>query len=672
MIIVGQQTQELIDTQEDFVVLLNTESVILFSNPNWINYCVDHELPSALWRVGENYLDCLEKMERYNELQCIEDIRDAEKETEIQLSLFYNKDSVDYMSVTYRQFPLNNESKGIILYKHLLTNPAPVNNISSETILESMTDAFFLLDNEMKFYFLNSESEKVLQAKKEELIGRNIWSCFPKAVGTGFYSNFNRSMHDRVPSQFEEYFAPFDFWFSVRAYPVKDGGLAVFYQKTNTENKTKSLGSVVPTNDYLTGWLNRRKFEERIEQLMKDEVAFSLLYINFDNFKHINTLYNHQTGDTIIKKITEEIEKLLLPQDKAGRLDGDELILLRVHQETEKMEDFTKEVMNVFASPIILDNVQPITVNASIGVSAYPENSYCTEELMASAETSMREAKKQNGSSYSIFQPGMGTDLVRRLMIEKSLSGNLKELGYHFAVQPQINCETGKLTGIEVLSRWNHPTLGFISPVEFIGIAEETGTIAYLTNCLLKDVFSFINYKEKQYGYFPKTAINITPSLLTNTTFFEEFFYLMEKYDVNPKGIEIEITESVELTSSEITLANLMACRSKGISIALDDFGTGFSMLAYLVDYPINKIKLDKSFISKIGRDAKSEAVLKSLIQFVKGSDFELLAEGVETTEESLFLQKNGCPLHQGYLHDKPLMTDVFERKYLMEMQHNT
>lgn len=537
--------------------------------------------------------------------------------------------------------------------------------LNTANVLTSMTNAFFFLDNRLRFYSLNSESEKVLQRKKEEMIGSYISSCFPKATGTQFHSNYIWDIQDRRTLQVQKYFASSDSIISVKASPDTDCGVAICYQKFKKEEEIEASIPQVPYNDYLTGWPTRRKFEERIEQILQEETPFSLLYINLDNFKHINTLYNHKTGDEVIKSIAKSIEKLILPQDQAGRLEGDELILLHLHKGVSQLEDFSEKLKGIFSEVIVLEDFRSVVVNASIGVSSYPQDSYSAEELIAFAETAMRTAKKQSGSSCSLFNRGMGIDLARRLIIEKGLEENLQELGFHFALQPQINCESGELNGLEVLSRWNHPILGPISPIEFIGIAEETGTISRLTHHLLIKVFSFIKDKEKSGGYFPKTAINVTSSLLSSTRFFEELFSLMETYHISPEQIELEITESVELTSSELTLANLMACRSKGISIALDDFGTGFSMLAYLVDYPIDKIKLDKSFISRIGKDAKSEAVLKSLIQFIRGIDCEFLAEGVETPEESSFLQANGCPIHQGYLYDKPLTPEAFDRKYL-------
>jgi len=265
----------------------------------------------------------------------------------------------------------------------------------------------------------------------------------------------------------------------------------------------------------------------------------------------------------------------------------------------------------------------------------------------------------------------MSIDYARRQVIEQDLSKNLTELGFHFALQPQVNASTGQLCGVEALARWNHPEIGTIAPDEFIAIAEETGTITSLTFHLLHAVFSSIKKRKARYGCSIRTAINVTPSLLTNKTFFNNFFLLLEQYDVPPELIEIEITESIELTHSETTLYHLLLCQEKGISIALDDFGTGFSMIAYLTQFPIDKIKLDKYFIQKISNGEKSKDILRSLIQFVRSIGCKLVAEGVEEAEEAGFLVTNGCDVHQGYFYDKPMVPNEFDKKYLSNFSGN-
>ena len=245
------------------------------------------------------------------------------------------------------------------------------------------------------------------------------------------------------------------------------------------------------------------------------------------------------------------------------------------------------------------------------------------------------------------------------------MSGDFSENGFFFVLQPQIDGSTGSIVGAEVLMRWNHPKFGMVSPVEFIKTAEETGSIRPLTTHLLEQLFIQIKKWEASYGWNLRIAINMTPSLLTNPLFFSHFFKLIHEYDIDPNTLEIEITEQAELTYSEEIMENLLLCQNNGITIAIDDFGTGFSMISYLTHFPIDKIKIDKFFIQKIGQDYKSEAVLKSLIHLAKSIECDLLAEGVERLEEVEFLEANGCHVFQGYWFDRPLSLHDFEEKYL-------
>ncbi|MFD1032622.1 putative bifunctional diguanylate cyclase/phosphodiesterase [Metaplanococcus flavidus] len=656
----GRQTQELIEKLPDFVVVLNAAGIIMYSNQSWVDYCCDHQLSNSLWKTGSDCLENLVDDRNRERLKWSKNPDTGAVEDSFQPSSVVFKN----FSIRSRQFPLEEGAAGIILYIHPL-ELLPFQSLTTASILENMTDAFYLLDRKMNFQYVNSNTESLLNVTKEELLGANIWTLFPQWTGTRSYANYNRAMQERVQIEYRDYHGPSDSWFAVRLVPVGEDGLAVYYQRTSNDVVIQQALTEYASTDYLTTWTNRRKFEENLEMLLKQDTPLSLLYINLDNFKHINNLYNHKTGDEVLKVLAKNLEKILKPYELAGRLDGDELVLLHLRKDGEELDDFPQKVKEVFAQAIILENSQVITVNASIGVSLYPQDSSNANELITFAETAMRNAKIQKGTSNSFFHSDMGTDLARRLLIERDLSGNLKAKGFHFVLQPQINCSTGETDGVEVLARWHHPKLGPLSPLEFIGIAEETGTISHLTKHLLNEVFSFLKYNHKLYHGVPRTAINITPSLLTSRLFFEDLFRLMDKYQISSDWIEIEITESEELTVSEVTLENLLACRARGISIALDDFGTGFSMLAYLMDFPIDKIKLDKSFISKIGFNLKSEAVVKSLIQFVKNIGCKLVAEGVESQAEAAFLEMNGCLIHQGYLYDRPLLPETFVKYYL-------
>lgn len=664
MDLLKQQVQELLEERDDFVVLLDAAGFVLQANERWIDYCLHHKLPSPYWKTGMNYLGFLKKSKKLVECENIQDILQQKAQWHFHLSPLHIGNKTEWLSTKFRPFSLESGSKGVILYQQPVSLQS-VDFLRSDHVFESMTDAFYLIDHRMNFHFLNKQSEKLLKSPKSELIGKNLWTAFPEAVGTTYYQNVRKAMQERSPVQFKEYYASVASWFTVQIYPIENDGLAIYCQKIHKPLTVEEEWEKFAHTDYLTGLPNRKKIAEEIDLLLQQKIPFSILYLNLDNFKYINTLYTHKMGDEVFKSIATSLTQVSDSQDLVGRLEGDELVIVHRHQQNDNAIGFTKKVSRLFDRPFLLNNSSHIDVNVSIGVISCPADSTEFEDLMTFGEITMRKAKQKKGSSFCVFDSAMRDELARRILIEKSLSEDLKSVGFHFALQPQIDAATSRVRGVEVLSRWHHPELGSISPVEFIAIAEETDTIKRLTEHLLDEVFLDMTRRENQYGSLLRTAINITPSLLDSTTFFEKLFSMLDTYGIAPTLIEIEITESVELRYSEKTLRNLLACQEKGISIALDDFGTGFSSLAYLLDFPINKIKLDKSFIEKIGQDPKSEAVLKSLIQFVNSVGCDLVAEGVEEASEALFLIINGCSIHQGYFYDKPMLPKAFNEKYL-------
>lgn len=535
----------------------------------------------------------------------------------------------------------------------------------TEKVLDNLLDAFFLVDEGMTIRYLNMAAEKLVQRGRQNIIGQNVSEIFKKSMNDEFQMHYYRMLNKQTAVHFDAYMEENNKWYNIKLYSYDNGGLALHFHDVTewkmTERKLKESGYF----DHLTGLSNRKKIEEKIIWQLDRKINFTLLYVNLDHLKFINTLYNHKIGDELLRSVARNIQQMLPEGDEAGRLEGSEFVIIHTSDNSEDCGKFAEALCERFSQPFLLADGQVVNISMSIGIVSCPWDAAGLEELFAYGEAAMREAKKQSGSSFTVFNSHMSIDLARRVLIERDLSGDLAELGFHFQVQPQINTGSGELEGIEVLSRWNHPEIGMIPPIEFIDIAEETGTIVQLSNHLLHEVFSYIQKREGGYGCRLRTAINLTPSLLANQSFFDNFFQLLEQYEIPPELIEIEITENTELTYSEKTLQNLTACRSKGISIAIDDFGTGFSMLAYLTHFPINKIKLDKLFIQKIGFGQKSEGVLQSLIQFVLNIGCELVAEGIETPEEAAFLKERGCMVHQGYFYDKPMSTHLFEQKYL-------
>lgn len=546
-----------------------------------------------------------------------------------------------------------------------LLSASGIRSITAETVLESMTDGFYLLDNKLKFDYINEIAEKAIGITRQNIIGHSIYEILPEIKGSQLEVQFTRIFQTKESVEFDEYFSSREAWFHIKMIPLKNGGLAVYFQNIDRQKKLEEKLTDYAYCDDLTGLPNRRKMTEIAIALKDKKKKFSLFYINLDNLKFINSLYNYSSGDKVVVSVAERLQLLADHRCHIGRLEGDEFIVIRESDAGERLNEFAEEILTIFKEPFILADFQSAYVSASIGIACIPFDTKRLRELVAYAETAMYEAKKEKGPSYSFYRPNMKANRERRVLIEKSLLGCLEGSGFYFAVQPQISGGGINLSGIEVLARWNHPVMGELSPLEFIDVAEQSGTIAHLTTHLLHGVFNMIKDWEDRFSWNVKTAINMTPSLLANPVFFEEFFNLMDHYSVPPSLVEIELTEHAEMAYSESTMRNLELCREKGISIAIDDFGTGFSMISYLTKFPINKIKIDRYFIRKIGEDAKSEAVLKSLIHLAHSIECELLAEGVERPEEISFLKENSCTVFQGYYYDRPLAIKDFEDKYL-------
>ena len=663
----NEEFQEWMDTIDEFMITIDESGMIKRVNKAWKDFCSSHDIRESLWKTGENYFEELENSGKTEEIQQIRKVLSYEIDEVKQLSPFLlRKSETRWLEVKVRAIKRTaTQAQGAIIYHKPITLHT-TQPITAETVLESMTEGFCLLDDDLQLIYVNEIGEELLQCKRGIAIGREFFELFPEAIDTHFHTHYQYALKAQEVVEFVDYYKPLDTWFQVKACPLEKGGLSLYFQDVSERIKTEAQLTKFAYYDYLTGLPNRRLVHETILDLAEQGKTFSVLHLNIDNLNIISAIHPHNAGETIMKKIAEELKVFSCDTCHIGRLEGNEFILLHETGKAESIEEIVERIEEIFYKPISLCDSEKVSVSASIGIACFPFDTQDTDELLSYTNMAMGEAKKIGGSSCIFFHQDMKELRNRSALIESGLSGDLKAIGFYFTLQPQVDMTTGTITGVEVLSRWNHPELGEIPPTEFIQLAEEKGDIFPLTIHLLSEVFTQIKEWEKKFGWNLRTAINMTPSLLSNPDFFEAFFKLIDLHQVNPDFIELEITEQAELTYSPKTLKNLLLCQAKGISIAIDDYGTGFSMMSYLTNFPISKIKIDKSFIQKIGHDPKIEAILKSLIHLAKSIECEVVAEGVEREEEADFLLANNCNVCQGYLYDKPLTVSAFEAKYLL------
>lgn len=421
--------------------------------------------------------------------------------------------------------------------------------------------------------------------------------------------------------------------------------------------------------DILTDIPNRRLFintlESEIVKGMDKAVKHAVLFIDLDNFKEINDTLGHDYGDELLKNVAISLKQSIRQGDLVARVGGDEFfILMKNIEDYTIIGDLCEKLLCILNCEISIAG-KPVFTSASIGITVFPDDGIETNILLKNADTAMYSAKYNGKAKYSFFNKNMSDIVVRRVEIEKGLRSALENNEFEIYYQPQIDIINNKIKGFEALLRWNSSELGKISPVEFIPVAEKSGLIIPMGDWIIKTAFLQNNlWKNKGYIY-DTIAINLSAVQLQNDKFEENLKRIITETEVNPRFVELEITESILMKDFEKGVKLLTEIRNLGINIALDDFGTGYSSLSYLKQLPINTLKIDKSFIDNIVANEREKAIVDGIIQLAQKIDLDVIAEGVETVDQIKLLQSIGCNQIQGYYFSKPLPADEIEEKFL-------
>ncbi|MFX3675313.1 MAG: EAL domain-containing protein [Paenisporosarcina sp.] len=418
--------------------------------------------------------------------------------------------------------------------------------------------------------------------------------------------------------------------------------------------------------DQLTNLPNRLSIENLLKKWIStdyngDEIV-AVTFMDLDDFKQINDSKGHAYGDSLLIQVAERIHGLLPKDSYFGRFGGDEfIILLRA-----KKKDFLhirstlQEVHNAFLNPFKLNNLD-LFVTSSLGVSLFPKDASSREQLLANADTALYKAKDLGRNRIEFFNFEMKEEFEKRLMMEQGLREAIIHGQFTLHYQPQIKVATGKTESLEALIRWQHPEWGMISPAEFIPIAESTGRIQEIGDWVMETAIKEIGELSKEFPDVERLAINVSALQLHEPLFLMRLKELLSMYDVSPTLLELEITESLLIDGGDEVVTKLNELQKMGIAIALDDFGTGYSSLNYLCLLPINRVKLDKSFISKVEEDERLVAVVRSIIDLSHRLGFDIVAEGVETSKQLHLLTGWQVDTIQGYYFSRPLNSTALQ-----------
>lgn len=428
--------------------------------------------------------------------------------------------------------------------------------------------------------------------------------------------------------------------------------------------------------DSLTDVSNRFAYIERMDSLLEStatvsrSVQHAVYFLDLDRFKQINDTLGHTVGDFLLTEVAKRLKKLLKNKDIIARYGGDEFVITLTNvKNIKEAAKFAEQIIHTIEQPIKVNN-QEIFISTSVGISIYPTDGKKTEELINCADKAMSYSKNNGVNGYAFYFDELHTDAQRVLLLDTELRKAIESREFELYFQPKVTIQNEQIQGLEALIRWNNERLGFVSPAEFIPYAEETGLIIPLSEAIIEKACEAVS-EMQQYGWKIPIAINISSIHFKQQNFLESIQVILERYNMPASNFEIEVTERTVMNSANETVSKLVRLKQLGFKISIDDFGTGYSSLSYLVRFPLDCLKIDRSFIQHIGSLAEKQAVVDAIIQMAHRLKMKVVAEGVEQAQQVDILRKMNCDIIQGYYYSKPLpINELLEFMEYWEIEH--
>lgn len=466
------------------------------------------------------------------------------------------------------------------------------------------------------------------------------------------------------------------FWNELFISPVFNeatGSITHFVGVQNDISDQKKYESELRYNsshDLLTGLPNRTVFEDRLRQgcqiVQRYKRRLAVMFVDLDGFKPINDLYGHTYGDQLLIEVARRMEIQVRPGDTVSRMGGDEfIILLPDLAHDDDVVPIAERILESISKPYDVKGVE-LHVTACVGITLGDGHEDSPNVLVQQADLAMYKAKQEGRNNFQWYTNDLNQRVSERLSIRNELQRAIENENFEIYYQPQVSARTGRVVGIEALLRWNHPTKGVVSPALFIPIAEDTGQIVQLGSWVLDTACSQLKELERCGVQDICVAVNISPVQFQRGNFVETVKAVLAKYDVTPSRLELEVTETVLLNNTEKAIVTLNQLKDVGVAIAIDDFGTGFSSLNYLKRLPIDKVKIDRSFVQEIISDRHDAAITQGIISMAHHLRLKVIAEGVETDSQVAFLKRSHCDEFQGFFFGRPMPLPEI-RSYLLE-----
>lgn len=537
-----------------------------------------------------------------------------------------------------------------------------------QAVLDNVDEGIVTINANGSIVLFNPGAERMFGYRSVEVIGKNVALLMPEPYHSEHDSYLRRYLDTGKASiigigrEVEAQRSNGEiFPMELRISEFNLGGQRQFIgiMRDITERKAAEAKIIHLAHfDVLTNLPNRRLVQDRIQQSItastRSGLEFAVLFIDLDNFKDINDTLGHDVGDRLLEMVAHRLTDSLRAQDTVGRQGGDEFIVLLASLTTAgDSARVAQKILDALAAPFEI-NGQSLHSNASIGIAVYPYDGEGVEALLKNSDTAMYSAKAAGRNNYQFFAEEMNAASAERLLLEGSLRLAIERNEMLLHYQPLVDIASGRIVATEALVRWDHPRLGRVGPDRFIPVAEESGLIVALGEWVLRQACMQLVLWREQGIHPPRMVVNLSPRQFRQKHLLRNFYRVLSETGVDPHWLGLEITESVIMDNPEISISVLEELKALGFELSLDDFGTGYSSLSYLKRLPIDKLKIDRSFVNDITTDMDDEAMVGAIIVMAHQLNIDVVAEGVETEEQLEFLREHDCDEFQGYLFSRP------------------
>lgn len=543
-----------------------------------------------------------------------------------------------------------------------------------QSLIEHNLDTILVLDQEGMIQYANKiiytvfgyKSKELLNLPFEKFVGEeSLWNFrnIINHVQTGYATEMQNCLIQHEKGHFISA--------DLKAIPILNNGIVsgLHIVLRNTNSGTEEQGQLfyLVYHDHLTGLWNRRALKEHLQENLKEaqktNSEISIIRIDLDRFKLINESLGYTYGDELLKKIADRLSLYIDKASNLYRQSGDEFVFLLKGKTKEETSLFAESILTELAKPLYLDH-QEYFGTASIGISMFPYDGEKRDELLLKADQALYVAKDRGRAHYRYFQEQMNLSFPNAALMESHLRRAIEkdELSIHY--QPQVNLLTGEINSFEALLRWNNRKFGYVSPMQFIPLAEKSGIIFKLGDWVLDEVCRQLKEWQDKGFRLARVAVNISPQQFKQDNFAFKIREKIKKFNIIASSLEVEITESA-MTDLQDTFTILKELKDIGVVISIDDFGTGYSSLSYLRKYPIDIIKIDQSFIKDMENDEKSAAIATTIIRLAHSLGMEVIAEGVEKDTQVEILKAANCQKAQGFFFSRPIPIEDINKAYM-------